>query len=42
MLVRVVSQYRSQRATVHVWVVRSAHERSSSSSRAASASRRVA
>src|SRR6266540_1085140 len=39
MLVRVVSQYRSQRATVQVWVVRSARVCSSSSSRAASASR---
>ncbi|WP_327558528.1 hypothetical protein [Actinophytocola sp.] len=42
MLVRVVSQCRSQRATVQVAVVRSARDRSSRSSRAASAARRVA
>jgi hypothetical protein len=42
MLDLVDSQCRSQRATVQVCVVRAARERSSSSSRADSASRRVA
>jgi len=41
MLVRVLSQYRSHRATVHVWVVHSSRDRCRSSSRAVCAAARV-